>query len=40
MNERVRKLLGKPAELLFFHERFTESHVNAAFHLAAHQRGI
>src|SRR5437773_8683133 len=37
---RVRKALGQPAEFLFFHQRFAEPHVNAAFDLAAHQSRV
>src|SRR5882762_672856 len=40
VHQRMRKFLRKAPELLFFHECFTETHVDAAFDLAAHQRRI
>ena len=40
VHERVRQPRRQPAERLFFHQRFADSHVHAAFDLAARERRI
>src|SRR6202158_468189 len=40
VHQRMRKSFRKAPEFLLFHERFTESHVDAAFDLAAHKSGV
>src|SRR6185503_20853679 len=40
VHERMRETRGQAAEGLLFHQRFTESHVDAALDLAARERRI